>query len=68
MALTQTDLDTLKTALATGYLNVRFSDGRSVTYRSVKELREAMTIVQADIDETAGTRVRMVKPYTSPGH
>ncbi len=68
MALTQTDLDALKTALATGYLNVRFSDGRSVTYRSVRELREAMAIVQADIDETAGTSTRMVKPYTSSGY
>lgn len=46
MALTQTDLDALDTAIATGELTVEFN-GRRVTYRSVPELLQARAHVAA---------------------
>ncbi len=68
MAFTQADFDGLEEALVSKYLTVRFSDGRLVTYRSPREIREAMAVVKADLAETAGTRVRMIKPYTDSGY
>lgn len=46
MALTQTDLDALDVAIATGELTVEFN-GRRVTYRSVPELLQARAHVAA---------------------
>jgi hypothetical protein len=39
LAWTQTDLDAVEQALATGALRVRYADGREVTYRSQDDLR-----------------------------
>lgn len=39
MAWTQTDLDALETAIATGAMKVRYADGREVTYRSLADMR-----------------------------
>lgn len=41
MAFTQTDLDALDRAIASGELSIRDSDGRQVTYRSTDELLKA---------------------------
>lgn len=46
MALTQTDLDALDSAIATGELTVEFN-GRRVTYRSIPELLQARAHVAA---------------------
>lgn len=43
MAWTQSDLDTLKAAIATGALSVRYADGRQVTYRTLAEMRSIYT-------------------------
>ena len=40
MAYTQTDLDAIQTAIASGELLVQFAD-RTVRYRSIDELRRA---------------------------
>jgi hypothetical protein len=48
MALTQTDLDALDSAIATGELTVEFN-GRRVTYRSVPELLQARAHVAAQL-------------------
>ena len=42
MAYTQTHLDALQEALASGTLTVTF-EGRSMTYRSVQELQRAIS-------------------------
>ena len=52
MALTQTDLDNLDTAIATGELRVE-SQGRSITYRSVEELLKARAHVSAALAASA---------------
>ena len=49
MALTQTDLDRLEAALAGGELKVDYGDGRSVTYRSVGELKQAIEYTRTQL-------------------
>ena len=51
-ALTQTDLDALDQAIATGELTVEMN-GRRVTYRSVPELLQARSHVAAQVAATA---------------
>lgn len=63
MALTQTDLDTLDAAIATGELKVEF-DGRSVLYRSIGELKEARAHVASVIAAGgAGSPARRTGSY-----
>lgn len=54
MAFTQSDIDVLKKAVASGVSSVRFADGRQVDYRSVADLKEALALAQADIASTSG--------------
>ena len=49
MAFTQTDVDALKAALATGALKVRYADGREVTYRGLSDLQRAIAIATAEV-------------------
>jgi hypothetical protein len=53
MAISQTDVDNLERAVATGELTVVY-DGRSVTYRSIAELLRALDYAKAQI-ATAST-------------
>ncbi len=46
MAFTQTDLDAIDAAIASGELTVK-SNGREVTYRSMSDLLKARSTVQA---------------------
>lgn len=55
MALTQTDLDAINTAIASGELTVRSSNGSQVTYRSLDELVKARDLAKADIAAAAST-------------
>lgn len=54
MAFTTTDITTLKEALATGALRVRYADGREITYRSVAEVREILRMAEADAGASSG--------------
>ena len=70
MAFTQTQLDALQAALASGELSIRFSGpggDRSVTYRSVDELKAAIAEVQASLMAAAGTRIRQHLIHTDKG-
>lgn len=49
MAFNQTDVDTLKAAIATGAMRVRYADSREITYRSQAELERALTLVQGEV-------------------
>ena len=55
MALTQTDLDALDRAIAGAELTVTV-DGKSVTYRSISDLKRAREHVAGVIAAAAGTR------------
>lgn len=60
MAFTQTDLDNIKTAIATGEMTVEFG-GRRVTYRSMSELERAKTLIEGDLARGAAA----TKPRSS---
>jgi len=60
MAFTQTQLDAVETAIASGELKVMF-DGREVVYRSVDDLLKARNTIKAALQTSgalpAATRV-----------
>jgi len=55
MALTQTDLDALDRAIASAELTVSV-DGKTVTYRSINELKRARDHVSSVIAANTGKR------------
>jgi roadblock/LC7 domain-containing protein len=61
MALTQTDLDNIDAAIATGELRVQFN-GRLVEYRSIDELKKARAHV-AEVLATAAAGGRSAGAY-----
>ena len=67
MSYTTTQLDALKKALATGERRVSFGD-KTVEYRSVEELLEAIRTVEAELARSAGsTPKRQIRVTTSKG-
>jgi hypothetical protein len=48
VAFTQADADALRVAIAKGEKSVTYAD-RSVAYRSVEEMRQALAMVEADL-------------------
>ena len=54
MAWTQSDLDAIDRAIASGELTVHFAD-RSVTYRSLDELLKIRALIKDDLQSQAGT-------------
>lgn len=62
---TQAQLAAARAALASGALRVTY-DGKTVEYRSISELKEAIGIMEASIDAAAGTaRRRSVRIYAN---
>jgi len=57
MAYTQTDLDAIKSAIASGERLVRFSDGRTVEYRDTPDLLRAQRAIQAELSPTTTRRL-----------
>jgi hypothetical protein len=69
MAYTNDDLAALERGLSSPELRVTFTDGRSIEYRSIGELREAIAEVKASL-ASAGSgkrRVRRVVVSMEPG-
>lgn len=58
MAFTSDDIDTLKTAIATGALRVRYADGREVTYRTLAEMRETLRMMNGEVAGSPGSSSR----------
>ena len=58
MAYTSTQLEDLRAAIAEGVLSVRFSDGRSLTYRSLDEMRRIEATMAAELEPSTTVRVR----------
>ena len=59
MAWTQTDIDKLRAAIATGALSVRYAD-KSVTYRSLAEMKDLLALMEACVNgANAPSRVRI---------
>lgn len=49
MALTAADIDVLDRAIASGVLEVRFADGRTVKYRSLDDLLRAKSLAAGEV-------------------
>jgi len=64
MAYTTTQLADLRAAIAEGVLQVRFSDGRQLTYRSLDEMRRIEQSMAAELEPT--TVVRLRRSYFIP--
>lgn len=58
MAYTPTQLADLRAAIAEGVLSVRFTDGRSLTYRSLDEMRRIEAAMAAELEGQTSSRVR----------
>lgn len=68
MAYTQADLDALKALKARGTRSVTFSDGRSVVYRELDEINQAIADVQAELGAASGApRIRRRRYVTDKG-
>lgn len=52
MAFTQTDLDAINKAIASGVLEVEFDDEK-IKYNSISELLKAKNIIKSELDASA---------------
>jgi len=66
MAWTQAELDALKRAYASGTTRVSY-EGRTVEYDSGAALLDRIRVIEAEIDDAAGTRRRPVAGFASFG-
>ncbi len=57
MAYTQTDLDNIKKAIATGALSVRI-EGKEVTYRDLNEMLRVQSLIEGEVNISTRKRVR----------
>jgi len=55
MAFSQSDLDAVNTAIATGAMRVRFGDGREVQYQSGADLLRAKAAIEAELDASSAS-------------
>lgn len=63
MAFTQTDLDAVNAAIASGELSVEVS-GRRVTYRSMADLLQARSLIAGEVATAATGTSRAAYRYT----
>jgi roadblock/LC7 domain-containing protein len=57
MAWTSADLERIDTAIASGTLSVRFSDGRMVTYQSTEAMLRARAVIWAEANAASAAPV-----------
>jgi hypothetical protein len=55
MALTSADLTAIESAIASGVLRVRFSDGREVQYQSIDDLLKAREFIKNSLAGSGGS-------------
>ena len=66
MAYTEEQVRALREALASGVLTVSY-DGKSVTYRSVDEIKTALTEIENTRAREAGRQVRQIRIVGNKG-
>lgn len=59
MAFTQAQIDALRESIAQGVTTVQFGD-RSTTYRSLKEMRDLLAMMETDVSGTTRPRAYVV--------
>ena len=62
MAFSSADLDTIRTAIASGTMRVRFADGRELTYQSLDQLMEAEKRIAGAVARASGNHTRIRTP------
>lgn len=67
MAWTETDKDNLKKAIATGATEVTYSDGTSVTYRSLRDMRTTLALIESELSSST-KRTKTVRFNSSKGY
>lgn len=65
MAFTQTDIDKMKAAIATGAKTLQIGTER-VEYWSLAEMREALAVMEAEVSGST-SRIPVSQPDTSRG-
>ncbi|GJE27957.1 hypothetical protein LKMONMHP_2819 [Methylobacterium organophilum] len=66
MPWSQSDIETLKMAIATGTSRVRFADGREVFYRSLADMRSTLEQITREVLGPSASRpLRIVAGYRS---
>lgn len=63
MAFTQTEIDALKKAIASGVLTVRHGD-TSTTYRSLAEMERALKMMQGEVNPASVAPRRTVASFS----
>lgn len=63
MAYTQTDLDRVEKAIATGVTTIRHSDGKSVTYRDIDELKAARDVIKKSLSTSRRPRAFVARTH-----
>jgi hypothetical protein len=61
MAWTQTDLDTIRSHVASGTRRVTYSDGRTIEYQSLDQLIAAERVIAAAIEMAARSASGIVR-------
>lgn len=67
MAWTQSDVDALKSAIATGVKDVQYSDGSRMTYRSLDEMRSILADMAAEVAGASVKRAKTIRVNASKG-
>jgi hypothetical protein len=58
MAFTQSDLDRINAAIASGTTEVRYADGSTVKYRSLDDMMRTRDMIAAEVTPPAGRTAR----------
>jgi hypothetical protein len=66
MAYSQSDLDNINQAIASGVLEVQFEDRRE-RFQSTKDLLQAKSNIEVELSKSGVTIVRQIKPIISSG-
>ena len=66
MAYTQSDLDAIEKAIASGERRVRLAD-KEVEYRSINEMLSARAIITAELEGSARTGMLRINMKTDKG-
>ena len=66
MTYTEEQIGALRAALASGVLTVSY-DGKSVTYRSIEEIKAALAEIEGARAREAGKRVRQIRIVSNKG-
>ena len=59
MAWTQSDIDTLKSAIGSGILHVSFADGKSISYKSNADQLQALALMEREVNPTTSVPYRV---------